>query len=88
MQSGAALSESTFKTKKKTKYTVVVKLRILRLSQNLHFSRKAFTANFTEEVFTIYKICDRLPFTRYYIKDMNNESIKGSFQAYELSPVR
>ena len=74
--------------RRKPKYHKDMKVRILRLSENRHFSRKAFTPNFTDEVFTIYKVCNRLPFTRYYIKDQNNEQIKGSFQAYELTPVR
>ena len=72
----------------KAKYKINTQVRILRLSKNRLFTRKAFTPNFTDEVFIIYKICNRLPFTRYFIKDENNEPIKGSFQAYELTPAR
>ena len=80
--------QKSLRKKSKSKYKVNTRVRILRLSQNHRFSRKAFVQNFTEEIFRIYKVCNRLPFTRYYIRDENNENIKGSFQAYELTPVR
>ena len=80
--------QKSLRKKSKPKYEVNTRVRILRLSKNHRFSRKAFVQNFTEEIFRIYKVCNRLPFTRYYIRDQNNENITGSFQAYELTPVR
>ena len=80
--------QKSLRKKSKARFKVNTRVRILRLSQNKHFSRKAFTQNLTEEIFTIYNVCNRLPFTRYFIKDEENERIVGSFQAYELTPVR
>ena len=80
--------QKSLRKRSKARFKVNTRVRILRLSQNKHFSRKAFVQNFTEEIFTIYKVCNRLPFTRYFIKDEENEQIRGSFQAYELTPVR
>ena len=73
--------------KSKPKFSVNTNVRILRKSKDMNFSRKAFTPNFTEEVFTIYKVDKRLPFIRYYVKDQEGNMIIGSFQGYELTKV-
>ena len=77
----------SLKTKRRVKFRVGMKDRILILSKSRWFSRKPYTPNFTREIFTIHKVDQRLPYSRYYIKDSNNEVISGSFQAYELSKV-
>ena len=73
--------------RRRPKFSINQRVRIIRLSKNRELSRKTYIPSFTEEIFTIIKVDKRLPFTRYYIKDINNEPIDGEFQAYELTKV-
>ena len=44
---------------------------------------KGYTANWTEEVFTIEKVQATIPYT-YKLKDTKNETIQGTFYEPEL----
>ena len=63
------------------------RVRILRLFNNKEFAKKVYITKFTDEIFTIVRVNNRLPFTRYYIKGGNGEEIEGGFQAWELVKI-
>ena len=77
----------TIQNKKKPKFNIGDKVRILRLSTG-NVRRKGYKPTFSEEIFQIHQVNTRLPLPRYYLTDMNNDLITGSFQSHELSISR
>ena len=65
----------------KPKFKVGDKVRISKYKRNVF--DKGYTPNWTEEVFTVAKIQYTNPIT-YKIKDLNDETIEGSFYEPEL----
>ena len=63
------------------KVKVSDKVRISKYKRNTF--DKGYTPNWTEEIFTVYKIQYTNPIT-YRIKDLNTEEIRGSFYEPEL----
>ena len=63
-------------SKQKPKFKVGDKVRISKYKRNVF--DKGYTPNWTEEIFTIDKIQYTNPIT-YKIKDLNDETIEGSF---------
>ena len=55
----------------------------VRLSKLKRKFEKGYTANWTEEVFTVEKVQTTIPYT-YKIKDAKNEAVKGTFYEFEL----
>ena len=70
-------------SKQKPKFKIGDKVRISKYKRNVF--DKGYTPNWTEEVFTIDKIQYTNPIT-YKIKDLNDETIEGSF--YELALLK
>ena len=62
------------------KFKVGDQVRISKLKKKFE---KGYTANWTEEVFTIEKIQPTIPYT-YKLKDTNNKTIQGTFYEPEL----
>lgn len=60
----------------------------VRISKYKHIFEKGYLPNYTEEVFTIYKVVERKPIPVYRLKDYAGEKIEGVFYGYELSKVR
>ena len=67
--------------KQKPKFKVGDKVRISKYKWNVF--DKGYTANWSEEVFTVDKIQYTNPIT-YKIRDLNDEQIQGSFYTEEL----
>ena len=55
----------------------------VRISKYKNIFAKGYTPNWSEEVFIIPKIKNTVPWT-YYISDLNNKHITGSFYEKEL----
>ena len=68
-------------SKQKPKFKIGDKVRISKHKRNVF--DKGYTPNWTEEVFTIDKIQYTNPIT-YKIKDLNDETMEGSFYEPEL----
>ena len=68
-------------SKQKPKFKVGDKVRISKYKRNVF--DKGYTPNWAEEIFTIDKIQYTNPIT-YKIKDLNDETIEGSFYEPEL----
>ena len=68
-------------SKQKPKFKIGDKVRISKYKRNVF--DKGYTPNWTEEVFTVHKIQYTNPIT-YKIKDLNDETIEGSFYEPEL----
>ena len=62
------------------KFKIGDQVRISKLKKTFE---KGYTANWTEEVFTIEKVQATIPYT-YKLKDTKNETIKGTFYEPEL----
>lgn len=58
----------------------------VRITRAKHVFEKGFTANFTEEIFRIKSIAQRIPVV-YYIEDLAGEEISGTFYEPELRKV-
>ena len=72
--------------RRRPKFNIGDKVRILRLQRG-SVSQKGYKPTFSEEIFRIRQTNTRLPLPRYYLTDMNNDLITGSFQSHELSVV-
>ena len=68
------------KTKKPGKFKIGDKVRI-SLEKNIF--EKSYETNWTQEIFVIYDIkYSNVPY--YYLKDLNNEKLQGTFYQEEL----
>ena len=68
------------KIKKLSKFKIGDRVRI-SLEKNIF--EKGYETNWTQEIFVIYDIkYSNVPY--YYLKDLNNEKLKGSFYEQEL----
>ena len=68
------------KTKKLGKFKIGNRVR-LSLEKNIF--KKSYETNWTQEIFVIYDIkYSNVPY--YYLKDLNNEKLKGTFYEQEL----
>lgn len=59
----------------------------VRISKQKHLFEKGYTANWTGEIFTIYKVLQTSPIT-YLLKDYTDGNIAGSFYEEELQRVK
>ena len=72
------------KTKKLGKFKIGDRVRI-SLEKNIF--EKSYETNWTEEIFVIYDIkCNNVPY--YYLKDLNNEKLQGTFYEQELQKTQ
>ena len=72
------------KTKKPGKFKIGDRVR-LSLEKNIF--EKSYETNWTEEIFEIYDIkYSNVPY--YYLKDLNNEKLQGTFYEQELQKTR
>ena len=72
------------KTKKPSKFKIGDRVRI-SLEKNIF--EKSYETNWTEEIFEIYDIkYSNVPY--YYLKDLNNEKLNGTFYEQELQKTR
>ena len=71
-------------SRQKPKFKVGEKVRISKYKRNVF--DKGYTANWTEEVFTVDKIQYTNPIT-YRLKDLSGEEISGSFYEQEMQKV-
>ena len=72
------------KTKKPGKFKIGDKVRI-SLEKNIF--EKSYETNWTEEIFVIYDIkYSNVPY--YYLKDLNNEKLDGTFYEQELQKTK
>ena len=72
------------KTKKPSKFKIGDKVRI-SLEKNIF--EKGYETNWTQEIFVIYDIkYSNVPY--YYLKDLNNEKLKGTFYEQELQKTK
>ena len=62
------------------KFKIGDQVRISKLKKKFE---KGYTANWSEEVFTIEKVQATIPYT-YKLKDTRNETIQGTFYEHEL----
>ena len=71
-------------TKKPSKFKIGDRVRI-SLEKNIF--EKSYETNWTEEIFEIYDIkYSNVPY--YYLKDLNNEKLQGTFYQEELQKTR
>ena len=73
--------------KKRSKYNIGDKVTIFKISKEGTF-KKEYNFTFSEEIFTVHRIDNKLPQPRYFLRDADDEEIIGSFQAHELSIIR
>ena len=59
----------------------------VRISNIKNIFDKGYTSNYTREIFVIQKIVASNPVS-YFLNDLNNEDIKGSFYEQELIKVK
>ena len=59
----------------------------VRISKKKKTFEKGYTANWTEEVFTVVKVQPTIPYT-YKLKDTRGESVKGTFYEPELQQAK
>ena len=72
------------KTKKPGKFKIGDRVRI-SLEKNIF--EKSYETNWTEEIFVIYDIkYSNVPY--YYLKDLNNEKLDGTFYEQELQKTK
>ena len=72
------------KTKKPSKFKIGDRVRI-SLEKNIF--EKSYKTNWTEEIFVIYDIkYSNVPY--YYLKDLNNEKLQGTFYEQELQKTK
>ena len=72
------------KTKKPGKFKIGDRVR-LSLEKNIF--EKGYDTNWTQEIFVIYDIkYSNVPY--YYLKDLNNEKLQGTFYEQELQKTR
>ena len=72
------------KTKKPDKFKIGDRVRI-SLEKNIF--EKGYETNWTQEIFTIYDIkYSNVPY--YYLKDLNNEKLQGTFYEQELQKTK
>ena len=72
------------KTKKPGKFKIGDRVRI-SLEKNIF--EKSYETNWTQEIFTIYDIkYSNVPY--YYLKDLNNEKLQGTFYEQELQKTK
>ena len=72
------------KTKKPSKFKIGDRVRI-SLEKNMF--EKSYETNWTEEIFVIYDIkYSNVPY--YYLKDLNNEKLQGTFYEQELQKTK
>ena len=72
------------KTKKPSKFKIGDKVRI-SLEKNIF--EKGYDTNWTQEIFVIYDIkYSNVPY--YYLKDLNNEKLQGTFYTQELQKTK
>lgn len=76
--------EKEKKTKAKAKYNIGDKVRISKMKTTFE---KGYTAKWTKEIFTVYKILNTNPIT-YKLKDFEGSLIEGSFYAEELQKTK
>jgi len=60
----------------------------VRISKTRYIFAKGYTANWTEELFTVSEVRTKTDPVTYRIKDLNGEEIKGSFYEAELQKVQ
>ena len=70
--------------KTKPKFKIGDKVRITKKKKTFE---KGYTANWTEEIFTVNKVQPTIPFT-YKIKDTRGEEIQGTFYEEELQKTK
>ena len=71
-------------TKKQSKFKIGDKVRI-SLEKNIF--EKGYETNWTQEIFVIYDIkYSNVPY--YYLKDLNNEKLQGTFYEQELQKTK
>ena len=59
----------------------------VRISLEKNIFEKSYETNWTEEIFEIYDIkYSNVPY--YYLKDLNNEKLDGTFYEQELTKNR
>ena len=56
----------------------------VRISKYRNIFAKGYTPNWSEEVFVVSKIKNKVPWMTYIISDLNGEEIAGSFYEKEL----
>ena len=62
-------------------------MEIARISLEKNIFEKGYDTNWTQEIFVIYDIkYGNVPY--YYLKDLNNEKLKGTFSEQELQKTR
>ena len=72
------------KTKKLGKFKIGDRVRI-SLEKNIF--EKGYETNWTQEIFVIYDIkYSNVPY--YYLKDLNNEKLQGTFYEQELQKTK
>ena len=72
------------KTKKPSKFKIGDRVR-LSLEKNIF--EKSYETNWTQEIFVIYDIkYSNVPY--YYLKDLNNEKLQGTFYEQELQKTK
>lgn len=79
-----ATIQNTRRKRVKPKFKIGQKIRINKWENA--FAR-SFTPNFTDEIFKIAKIMQRMPLPGYKIEALDGEEIIGTFWQFELSPV-
>lgn len=70
--------------------TSLPKLRIgdyVRITKYKHIFQKGYESNWSDEIFIITSVIDRSPLVVYTLKDLQNESIVGTFYEKELQKV-
>lgn len=72
------------KLKKRPKYHIGDHVRITKYK---HIFQKGYESNWSDEVFIISSIIERSPWVVYTLKDLQNESIVGTFYEKELQQV-
>lgn len=59
----------------------------VRITKYKHIFQKGYESNWSDEVFIISSIIERSPWVVYTLKDLQNESISGTFYEKELQKV-
>lgn len=59
----------------------------VRITRYKHIFQKGYESNWSDEIFIISSVIDRSPFVVYTLKDLQNESIVGTFYEKELLSV-
>lgn len=59
----------------------------VRITKYKHIFQKGYETNWSDEIFVITSIIDRSPWVVYTLKDLQNETITGTFYEKELQKV-